>query len=512
MSDYYDIDKPYSIENWNKLVQDVNEILENPPDSDDPKCQPIDPLKEPSNPHVWTTKDVTDMQDKLKKTCPDIEFEVGTPAWVLEHQWMWSPEIIDELVERMQQAWCQCDEGLDCGQFYKYGRLYGSSEEKCCNNIIKRYWPSGGHPYVWDYTEIEYFGEWFPRDETNPINSGFTAHNKMYNFEAAWNKMVTRSHLILSSQNKIDSLVDDIDSDIAYYNAVCKVSSPPGECAEYQERIQANGELAQAEQKILDASMNIWVEEKAKIENEEEVNEAAAENWSEWLSISPRFPESVNLVTDCFDPKITERDDLVNWFQGFNPYTSFLNAVRPSIKVGERWVKYPDDYEPQENDPPEYDGGPNFFCDVYTERSEPCEMEIGEIHFAPDGTPYSTTLNHFILSNSSGRTFSRFRYRCKCTQGCCENVGHYHTCIGALNPAENCYIVVEKGEWSEWDGEIPDITEGLDITRGIRQYKMEIDWGSSKGQDHTKEREAYLEEFTTWYDEHPKYDDRHASY
>jgi len=99
MSDFYDVDRPYSIDDWNKLVDAVNEILDDPPEGDS-ECEPIDPLDTVSDPHIWEVSDVEEMQDKLIETCDEISFS--------EPLEIWKPGIIDEIESAMEQAWCDC--------------------------------------------------------------------------------------------------------------------------------------------------------------------------------------------------------------------------------------------------------------------------------------------------------------------------------------------------------------------------------------------------------------------
>ncbi len=97
MSEYYDIEKPFSCENWNKLIQDINEFIVAPPVG----CpEEIEPLEEVDPGHIWTVEDVEVVQDKLKEACPDHEFN--------EELKIWKTSIIDEIEEKIGQ-WCGCE-------------------------------------------------------------------------------------------------------------------------------------------------------------------------------------------------------------------------------------------------------------------------------------------------------------------------------------------------------------------------------------------------------------------
>ena len=95
---YYDLSQPYSIDDWNNLVNAVNEKLQDSPEPS--KCEPIDPIDEVSDPHIWSAEDVQIMRNKLIETCPDISFS--------EPLEIWKPAIIDEIENALEEVWCDC--------------------------------------------------------------------------------------------------------------------------------------------------------------------------------------------------------------------------------------------------------------------------------------------------------------------------------------------------------------------------------------------------------------------
>lgn len=86
-------------EDWNEVIRDVNEVLENPPEDSD--CDPIEPLEEVEPEHRWAKSDIRAVQDKIKETCPEITFA--------EIPDLWKQEILDEIYEKLEEAWCDCD-------------------------------------------------------------------------------------------------------------------------------------------------------------------------------------------------------------------------------------------------------------------------------------------------------------------------------------------------------------------------------------------------------------------
>jgi hypothetical protein len=100
MSEYYEIDKPFSRENWNKLIRDLNEVLT---DGAPGGCEGIDPLEEVDPEHIWTKKDVEEVRDKIKEMCADNEFDADLDK-------PWHRSIIDEIEDQMNH-WCGCAVG-----------------------------------------------------------------------------------------------------------------------------------------------------------------------------------------------------------------------------------------------------------------------------------------------------------------------------------------------------------------------------------------------------------------
>jgi len=102
MSAYYDLSRPYHINDWNNLIGAVNGRIQYPPPATG--CDGLDPLEYVTDPHRWAVSDVQEMRDKLSETCKDISFSAELD--------LWKPEIIDEIEAAMNQAWCDdcCDE------------------------------------------------------------------------------------------------------------------------------------------------------------------------------------------------------------------------------------------------------------------------------------------------------------------------------------------------------------------------------------------------------------------
>ena len=99
-SEYYEIDKPFRrTPDWNKLIRDLNEILENAPGG----CSGIEPLEEVEPEHIWTKQDVEEVRAKIEEMCEDNEFDEDLDK-------PWRRAIIDE-IEAQMNHWCDCQTG-----------------------------------------------------------------------------------------------------------------------------------------------------------------------------------------------------------------------------------------------------------------------------------------------------------------------------------------------------------------------------------------------------------------
>ncbi len=173
MSEYYSADGPYKIDEWNLLVRDVNEILQNPPEGST-NCDPIDPLDEVTDPHIWAIADVTEMRSRLKETCPDIDFD-----------------------EEMDKAWCDCitepeEIDIELCSFGQTATKAGPNSSWCCGNSIES---ATCFICVGDNCqETEYQGDWYPSPSANAgkydaaCDTYTEAYNATYEFIGYMNR------------------------------------------------------------------------------------------------------------------------------------------------------------------------------------------------------------------------------------------------------------------------------------------------------------------------------------
>jgi hypothetical protein len=120
---------PFSRKVWNdEIIKPINALCENPPDG----CDEIDPLDEAEKDHIWKKQDVQDVHDKLKELCEDNEFDdLDTPQ--LDYK-----TLIEEILEAIQQGWCNCEpEEINLGAYTTQYLSHTSNEARCCGNILE---------------------------------------------------------------------------------------------------------------------------------------------------------------------------------------------------------------------------------------------------------------------------------------------------------------------------------------------------------------------------------------
>jgi hypothetical protein len=95
---------PYTRDDWNGLIDTVNEVLQSPPEDTD--CEPIGEIPHVEPEHIWTKGDISTVQNALSQTCSEINF--GTIPD------LWKQSIIDEINSALGQAWCDCNDETEC--------------------------------------------------------------------------------------------------------------------------------------------------------------------------------------------------------------------------------------------------------------------------------------------------------------------------------------------------------------------------------------------------------------
>ena len=69
----------YSRSEWNGLIDDVNDVITQPPQ--DTNCVALAPLSHVGPNHLWSKTDILEVQSVLRQTCSSIDFEPLPDKW-----------------------------------------------------------------------------------------------------------------------------------------------------------------------------------------------------------------------------------------------------------------------------------------------------------------------------------------------------------------------------------------------------------------------------------------------
>jgi hypothetical protein len=501
---YYDPDKPYSIENWNTLIQAVNVILAGPPE-DSSNCQPIDAIDEVEDPHLWSVEDVTEVRTKLKGTCPDIDFS--------EELVLWKQAIIDEIVDQMDDAWCDCepetepiDETLTLCSHVQEAMNAGWSTNSCCGAVVEDS-PCviciGSH-----CRETEYQGGWYESPSINNIPKYNTicdtdgeAYSAGYNFITYLNQTRRSGLRIENFQDWLDEATENMDALIEQYEEDCQGPSIPGECYAIKANICAYGESARSYQDLVDEEVIAYRDwHDRAMEKLGIANSAAQQNSVAALGLQGRFPTDHNITAEC----IADAIPVWPWYDYWDPTKGNIGDLHDYIV----------------NDP-SVGGGVFVSVKMYRINSNNPEaiLDHRNVRLSPDGTWYISGYASELYNRSYSHTYleRRSRWRCEPAISCNPDPG---TCTFPDWPD------FEKVWWDQgWPSTGSCVGSCTGFNCRIWQPLPEPDL-ESFGEDtfylHIRkpggvtdvsgQRDAWLAERYNWYDTHEQYDDRHQPY
>ncbi len=230
-------------EAWNALIDEVNDILQNPPEGTD--CEKIDELEHVGPDHKWSKTDIQEVQDKLKETCDSIDF-ANIPD-------LWKTSIIDEIKDAMDNdAWCDCKPACSCScpnavepqgpatqylaTYDRYEEFLGTCNEPCYQDTC--HCDSPVIPCPPDSRGL--------MDDPPCIDILVAAweHNQaayqatMFFCEASVNSFKHREK-VEKLQEEIDRLQEKIDAQQEIVDDVCNAEPPqPNACQAAQDRLQ----------------------------------------------------------------------------------------------------------------------------------------------------------------------------------------------------------------------------------------------------------------------------------
>jgi len=505
LSEYYDPDKPFSIEDWNSLIQDVNEILQGPPVGAS-NCPPIDPIDEVTDPHLWSVNDVTEMRDKLKETCPDISF--------LEELVLWKQAIIDEINDQMDDAWCDCetepDEEDQMVCIFSHTAVNAAESEGKSTGVYSK------DPCAicigMDCHEVEYRGAYYPTPSGNNdpkynliCDTWDSAHADIGNLLTFFNKLPAIGKGMENYQAIVDSEVAQVDTLIAQWKSQCQGVTPePLECQSIKFQICTHGQRAREYQDKVEErveTFNLWYNQGLPLIAS--ANAAAAQNSAAVLGLYGRYPADHNIFAECYSEALPEWP----WYDWWDPSTM--------DKLGDKW-------DWTLNQCSDTSDGVLPAADVYRINSRYGSISDRKgVRIAPDGTWYVGGMTAKVNNRSYSQTYSerRNRWRCESLIG------------GACEPIPgNC----KYDEWPDfsviwwsqgWPSEGSCVGSCTGFGCWIWSPLPEPDWvalGSDEFHLHTKKkggmrdnsekRDKWLDEHSKWLDYHGVYNDRHEAY
>ena len=148
----------WRVANWNEeVIQPVNDLATDPPDG----CDPVEPLEEAEEDHLFKKSDIEEVHDKLLEICPDNQFTLlETPQLITE-------DLFIEIEDAIANGWCaECSEQegpgegettcIQLGIFTSSVWSHTSHESNCCGEQY-----TVGFPPPWaDVEETTYNTTW----------------------------------------------------------------------------------------------------------------------------------------------------------------------------------------------------------------------------------------------------------------------------------------------------------------------------------------------------------------
>ncbi len=491
MSEYYNIDDPYSIDNWNHLIQDINNILQNPPEGSD--CEPIDVLPEVSDPHKWSQRDITNARDALQQTCPEISFSTDIVKW--------KAEIIDEIESQMDQAWCDCSgqQGPNVRTIPNTCHHGGDFDGSSCEEM------SDGKSGVYNtavlcdnpYVEYNWSSTYYPPTQatnTSLANQSSEFADDAYDayllYQVAWNAMMATAPVIRQKQELIDLYASLVDYNIAGLEACA--GNPICE-APYRAAICDYGTEAKEAQETLESYLTFFLQKyNEMVQHEIDCDTNAQQALSLALQMQPRYPVDVNLTGSIM---------------GFLGGLAWKSKFKPSDNGTIREVNRYSSSTALEVLPTVVllVGSSAWFNCIAT--------SVFGVRISPNGYPFFLPTPYGLVT-TTGVPILTGRIRTKCEQW------GGNTCPDPVTGED-----VEACEWESWRtrycaNSAPGFSDCAYLCAWERS-KWSFDYyaafegtvySNSSTKDYTQDQVDFCNRYLNWYDEHPPYDNRHEAY
>ena len=517
MGKYYDTGKPFSIDNWNTLIQDVNEILENPPEGSE--CEPLDPLDEVTDPHIWAVEDVEEVREALEETCPEIAFDTDLI--------LWKYEIIDEIEEQMVLAWCNCEDLGPIeyeGEKVSYIWLPSASSEVNSDGYVDCIGiaPLCGGPCA---TEITYTSPWHDaatkNSEALAISQaanilGCEARNAAMAYAVSWRDLQEIAGDIDFYQGLTDTYTTLTQSAIDDYEACMLAAQSAGNaaaiaaaeaaCEPLKDTICTRGEIAKTYQEKVNGYVSDYTVEHPNLEvHKTESDTKAQACFTQLLTMEPKYPVDKNLISevmDFFDGDKYAWDKLIVPVEdGDMPVSVYSltssdgNKVMPFVSVGRRSV------------PTGYTGTGGYFFIL---------MPVSgyDNALSPGGYPFVCGRDARAMLTDAAIPYYQLYSRHFCDQWA------GNTCEGGTVPActwgpitdYNCVTTIWGGGFCAEPSSSTWINYQTTATKTDQWCKCYMITSSRQGHDYTVDQEDFHNTYMDWFTEHIPYDDRHDEY
>ena len=458
---YYDPNRPFSIDQWNALIQDVNVILS---ETHGPNCWTNTRLDEVEDPHLWSVNDVQMARDALSETCPDIIWH--------EELVLWKQSVINEIVQNMTQAWCHCDETEQPLCTLTYGFIpCGAVEDPETSGGYTVNCP--GHPayeVIWDpdtFYPIPSNGN-YPL--MNTIDEKYNeAINACKGYITAVNRLLALGSEIITVQDQVDEAVAAHEDFWANY---------------YQEQVDAK--LAE-----------FGIQYSTMLAKRTQADSAAATNWDAAARLQLRFPSDCNIIADYLMASIIN----ANWGDWWDPETR--SSIGSSITFAYGYLSF-------SSSGPAW---PTYVVWYHQEGWSADRQGTYTLRISPGGVPFICWgyAEAMCRKLTIGYYTGTFRWFCDRTAGTCGDGAQACTWGPWREPVDHY-----------WDQGYPLASSAVDpgnfiidpihyeltsqsLYRQPETWHLEIEKPLEWQHNNTAKQQAFWNTYLNWYEQHPPY-------
>ena len=207
---------------WNSIIQQVNDLCENPPEDTD--CDPLDTLEEIEANHIWMKEDIEQVRDKLTEICDENIFAESLNYW--------KQTIIDEINEAIAAGWCGCEEEClsDCSNAVSENPV-----ETYCGSYFVEACSANPDPCDWSTGKEEC------------LQAGWRASSALGDWSDLWIEYCSLVEAVEELEHELEVLQNQLAVLETIRDAEC-AKPPPNNCAAAQADVDAKQEEVDAKQ------------------------------------------------------------------------------------------------------------------------------------------------------------------------------------------------------------------------------------------------------------------------